>query len=208
MAEKLILREISVGPWPMNTYVLICPQTGESVLFDPGADPDKLQAALADSTPTAIWLTHTHPDHVGALSDMRQQLGVPVLAHAGQHSIDPKADGWLKDGDVVSVGNYQARIYYTPGHIGDQICYVLVDDNRAIVGDTIFEGGPGKTWSVEGFQTTLSTLKTVVLAWPDETICYPGHGPHFVLGGKRAAIETFVSKTHPPDFFGDAAWEM
>ena len=54
-----------------------------------------------------------------------------------------------------------------------------------IVGDTIFEGGPGKTWSPEGFQTTLTTLRKVVLPWPDETVCYPGHGPSFRLGDQR-----------------------
>ena len=36
--SMLELRERQVGPWPMNTYALICPTTHESVLFDPGAD--------------------------------------------------------------------------------------------------------------------------------------------------------------------------
>ncbi len=80
-------------------------------------------------------------------------------------------------------------------------------DHRIIVGDTIFEGGPGKTWSAAGFARTLQTLGTVVLAWPDETICYPGHGPDFRLGDRRALIETFLAKDHCA-FFGDATWRM
>src|SRR5690349_19914158 len=83
MPMKLVAR--SVGPWPMNTYALICPHTGESVLFDPGADPDALEDMLAGSTPIAIILTHTHPDHVGALDEMRGRLNVPLLAHPGPH---------------------------------------------------------------------------------------------------------------------------
>lgn len=204
---KLIAKE--VGPWPMNTYALICPHTGESVLFDPGADPDKLMGMVAGSSPVAIILTHSHPDHVGVLGEMRQRLDVPLLAHAGPHfgGMELNADRHLDTGDTVQVGQFKLRVYHAPGHIEDQICLVLADDNRAIVGDTIFEGGPGKTWSSAGFQTTLETLREVVLSWPDDTICYPGHGPSFRLGDKRQAIEDFLEKDHG-DFFGDATWEM
>jgi len=207
MSKKLILKQRQVGPWSMNTYALICPTTGESVLFDPGADPEALTEMLAGSKPKAILLTHTHPDHVGALDEMRARLQTPVMAHPGEHALDPQADVWLNDGDTVAVGSHTLRVYYTPGHIDDQICFVIENDQRIIVGDTIFAGGPGKTWSAEGFQTTLKTLQEVVLAWPDESVCYPGHGPHFVLGEKRAAIEAFARKAHPAGFFGDAVWE-
>ena len=42
---KLVTRQ--VGPWGMNTYALICEQTGESVLFDPGADPEPVHCQAA-----------------------------------------------------------------------------------------------------------------------------------------------------------------
>jgi len=208
MPEALLLKTAEVGPWPMNAYALICPDTRQSVLIDPGDDPDALLALLTDSTPVAIWLTHTHPDHIGALAAMRQQLGVPVLAHPGEHYEDPHADAWLRDGEVLTVGAYRVRVHHAPGHIGDQVCFALQGDHRVIVGDTLFEGGPGKTWSAEGFQTTLQTLRRVVLPWPDETVCYPGHGASFVLGDIRPAVEAFLRHPPPPDFFGDATWEM
>jgi glyoxylase-like metal-dependent hydrolase (beta-lactamase superfamily II) len=87
------------------------------------------------------------------------------------------------------------------------LCFALENDRRIIVGDTIFEGGPGKTWSPEDFRTSLRTLRDVILAWPDDTICYPGHGPSFRLGDRRAGIEVFLSRDHG-DFFGDATWDM
>ncbi|MCP4427997.1 MAG: MBL fold metallo-hydrolase [Chloroflexi bacterium] len=203
------LRTRQVGPWGMNTYALVCPQTKESVLIDPGADPDALSDMLAGSKPIAIWLTHTHGDHIGALDEMLARLQVPLLAHSGPHAagVTLQANRWLEDGDVVQVGAFSARALYAPGHIGDQICFVLDNDHRVIVGDTIFEGGPGKTWSSDGFQTTLKTLRQVVLPWPDETVCYPGHGPSFRLGDQRAAIEQFLGKDHGR-FFGDATWDM
>ncbi|MEZ4732688.1 MAG: MBL fold metallo-hydrolase [Caldilineaceae bacterium] len=93
----LELRHRQVGPWPMNSYALICPTSGQSVLFDPGADPLVLKEMLVGSKPLAILLTHSHPDHVGALAEMRQDLGVPVMAHAQARRIAfkrPRLDRW------------------------------------------------------------------------------------------------------------------
>jgi glyoxylase-like metal-dependent hydrolase (beta-lactamase superfamily II) len=206
---KMQLRTTQVGPWGMNTYALICPQTDQSVLIDPGDDPDALEAMLAGSKPVAILLTHTHGDHIGALDEMVHRLQVPLMANDNPHAggITIQADRWLADGDTVPVGAHKLRVIYAPGHIDDQICFALEDDNRIIVGDTIFAGGPGKTWSETQFKTTLHTLRHVVLPWPDDTICYPGHGPSFRLGDKRADIEAFLEKDHGR-FFGDATWDM
>lgn len=207
--KSLTLRMESVGPWPMNSYALIDPDTTDSVLIDPGADPDRLSEMLAGTRPVAILLTHSHPDHVGSLKEMLSRLAIPLYAHAGPHfqNLDLPIDHQVTTGNLIQVGRYALKVYVTPGHIEDQVCYYLEGDKRAIVGDTIFEGGPGKTWSSAGFQTTLETLRKVVLKWPDETICYPGHGPHFRLGDQRTAIQAFLHKDHG-EFYGDATWAM
>lgn len=207
MSDTLILKTAAVGPWPMNTYALICSQTKQSVLIDPGAEPDALLAMLEDSTPAAILLTHAHHDHIGALAEMKERLNVPVYIHPADSHMGVAADAWFADGDAFTLGRHTLKIIHTPGHTHGMVTLML-PDNRAIVGDTIFQGGPGKTWAPHYFKVTLQTLQNVVLTWPDDTECFPGHGPSFRLGDERPAIEAFLQRDHSDDLRGDVTWDM
>ena len=202
---KLDLMWQEVGAWGTNAYALVCRPTGESLLIDPAGDPETLRAMLGGSDLAGILITHGHMDHIGALLEMRGASKVPVMAHRGGGGL--KADRWLEDSDVVQIGEHTVSVHHTPGHTDDSICCYVQGDNRVLVGDAIFEGGPGHTSSPEAFQLTLRTLRQTILAWPDDTMCYPGHGPAFRLGDKRAAIEAFLKKDHG-DFYGDATWDM
>jgi len=207
MTQNLILKSASVGPWPMNAYALICPQTNQSVLIDPGAEPDTLAGLLADSTPVAILLTHAHHDHVGALDDMRERLRVPVYLHPADSPMGVSADEWFANGDTFTLGNHSLRVIHTPGHTHGMVTLML-PDHRAIVGDTIFKGGPGKTWAPQQFKVTLETMRNIVFQWPDETECFPGHGPSFRIGDERPAFEAFLQRQHPANLHGDVTWDM
>jgi glyoxylase-like metal-dependent hydrolase (beta-lactamase superfamily II) len=209
LTPRLELRTRPVGSMQMNTYVLVCPETRQSALVDPGAEPSVLLELVMESSPALILLTHSHYDHVNALTEMRTRLKVPVLAHPGPHTkgVTINAERWLNDGDIVQLGNHTLRAYHTPGHSPDMLSFAIQNDPRILVGDTLFDGGPGRTRTPEDFQTTLHTLRTVVLNWPNDTVCYPGHGPVFRLRDQRPAIEAFLRKDHG-DFSGNATWDM
>ena len=192
--SPMVRRIVAENPGMMtgpgtNTYLV---GIDEIAVIDPGpGEASHLDAIAGCGGDRIRWilLTHTHPDHVGALDVMRERLAVPLMAHAGPHFQDMAlaADRTLADGDTIAVGQHTLRAYHAPGHIDDMLCFESVGGHQMIVGDTLFDGGPGHTWSAAAFATTLHTLRTVVLAWPDEMVCYPGHGPAFRLGDRRQA---------------------
>lgn len=203
MLAKLLAR--SVGPWPMNTYVVTCQETLTSAIVDPGADPAVILGLAAGTRVDKILLTHAHGDHVGALAAVKAATGAPVYLHpADAAKFGVAYDIALAGEEIVEVGNLRLRTVHTPGHTPGMISFLF--DQRALVGDTIFVGGPGRTVSPEDFALTMRTMREVVFAWPDETEFFPGHGPSGRIGIERPAFEAFVRHGWPANLQGDVAW--
>jgi hydroxyacylglutathione hydrolase len=203
----LELIRLEVGSWPMNSYVLVCRETGTSAVIDPGAEAERILAQITQTQLAAIFLTHAHPDHVGALEGVKQATGAPVYLH----SLDAERfhipyDIPFEDGMSIRLGNFQVRAVHTPGHTPGMVCLDL-GDGRIVVGDTLFRGGPGRTWSASDFDVTMETMRRIVFTWPDETEFYPGHGDSGRIGEERPAFEAFVERGWSAGLQGDVTWE-
>ena len=74
---------LTVGPFQENCYLLVDHDGDRCVIVDPGAEPERIIAAVERSgaAPEAIWLTHAHLDHIGAISALRRQWTIPVYLH-------------------------------------------------------------------------------------------------------------------------------
>ena len=92
--DDLIVRKVRVGDMENNTYVLECPETHEAVLVDACFEADAILTAAEGATVVAIVETHGHADHVQALREVKDRLGVNLFAHPADDYPTPIDRGW------------------------------------------------------------------------------------------------------------------
>jgi hydroxyacylglutathione hydrolase len=209
---KLIHEILSVGMLQCNCHIVGDPATREAIVIDPGDDVDAILGVIArhQLKVTNILITHSHIDHIIGLKKMREATGAPVLMH--QADIDlykqmemqaewinwatpelAEVDDFLTEGKSIKWGNYELRVIHTPGHTKGSVCLylpreenIVQDPGLLFAGDTLFEGSIGRTdlWG-GSMKEILRSLKTKLLALPDETIVFPGHGAPTTIGVER-----------------------
>jgi hydroxyacylglutathione hydrolase len=215
-ASKKIIHEIlPVGMLQCNCSIIGDPETREALVVDPGDEAGRILELLAKHALTvkAIVSTHAHIDHVGGLRKMQQATGAPVLMHGddmelyrhldvqaawiGMRTPDPASvDKFLREGDTLRWGRFEANVLHTPGHTPGSISLYLApqpqtkaraEAGRLLAGDTLFAGSIGRTdlWGGSPEQI-LRSIHQKLLILPDETIVYPGHGAATTIGEERA----------------------
>jgi len=190
----------------MNTYVVVDDETQNSAIIDPGGDIEEIINMTSKTQVSKILVTHGHFDHVLVLDEIKEITQAPVYLHpADAEAFNIKFDHPLTGNQVLPVGNIQLKVIHTPGHTPGQCCFDL-GDNRILVGDTIFVGGPGKTDSPESFEQTMKTMEKIVFSWPDATQFFPGHGSSGQIGIERLRFEEFLTRGWSADTYGDITW--
>lgn len=190
--DDLIVRKVEVGNMENNVYVLECPQTHEGLIVDGCFEADEILRTADGVNVVAIVQTHGHVDHVQALPELRERLGVPVLAHPGDDYPVP-LDRELRDGDTIAFGELSARVIHTPGHTPGGIC--LLVGGHLISGDTLFPGGPGNTrGDADAFAEIISSIETKLFDLPDDTVVYPGHGKDTTIGTERPHLQEWKDR--------------
>ncbi len=203
--DRIQIEKLELGPFGTNAYILICRNTGESVVVDAPADAQKILELLKETRPKYILITHNHMDHTGALAELKSALDLPVAAHADDAGRLPvSADQLLDDGDEIAFGDIKLSVLHTPGHTPGSLCFLT--GNYLIAGDTIFSDGPGKTGSPADFKRIVESLTGKIFVLPDDTQIFPGHGNSTILQQERQAFEAFSARPHEPNLCGDVLW--
>ncbi len=199
----MIVRQLTVGPLEENCYLDADDESRRGVLIDPGDEPERLLEAVREAGVAleAIWLTHAHMDHVGAVAAIRRAVDAPIHLHpldrplyerAAQQgaayglSIEqpPPPDVTLGHGTTLTLGSLEFSVMHTPGHSPGLV--VIHGHGAAFVGDLLFAGSVGRTDLPLSSPQAMSRSLERVARLPAETVVYPGHGPTTTIGAELA----------------------
>ena len=203
------IKVIIVGMFATNCYLVSCPESGEGIIIDPGADGKKIADQVRDLGLKLRYLinTHGHVDHIGANGKLKEEFKVPLLLCKKDLEIynnpgfglrfvlgkQPPPDDYLSDGDKVEFGRLSLTVMETPGHTPGGVS--LVEDNAVFCGDTLFTGSIGRTDLAGGsYATLIRSIHDRLAALPPRTVVYPGHGPATTIG-EEIASNPFLRRT-------------
>ena len=201
LIERFTLNEIGT-----NTYVVGEPG-GQVMIIDPSApDMTPVSSFIRDQglTVTRIVNTHCHFDHVLGNETVRDMYRTPLLIHRLElplllaapdqvehffgYRVQPtrEPDGYLAEGDVISVGEFHFRVIETPGHSPGGVCLYEPDQGVLISGDTLFAGTVGRT-DLPGSNSgqLMQSLEKKLWPLPDETRIFPGHADDSTIAQER-----------------------
>ena len=194
-----------VGPVQTNCYFLYREDTKDCVIVDPGDEAKRIKKFIEDQElhPVAILLTHGHFDHIMGLSDVMEDIKVPVYVEEADlpMMMDGESNlssGYMRggyqfadavpvrDGQQLQIAGFQFRVIHTPGHTPGGCCYYMEQEDVLFSGDTLFRTSVGRSDFPGGSASALvRSVKEKLLILPEETHVYPGHMEETTIGYEK-----------------------
>jgi hydroxyacylglutathione hydrolase len=192
------------GPAEENCYVVRLERGApEAVVVDPGdgATQLRLELARAGARCSAILVTHTHWDHIGAVAELAEGTGAPVYAPAAERDVLERPNDYYADrgvriqphepehvlsgGETLTLAGIEFEVISVPGHSPGHLAFYA--DGCLFSGDVLFAGGVGRTdLPFSDWDALLASIRVLADRLPEDTIVYPGHGPETTLGDELA----------------------
>jgi hydroxyacylglutathione hydrolase len=194
----------TVGVFEENCYLLTDDETNRAVLIDPGDEGGRILEMVENAGVVldAIWLTHAHIDHIGAVAAVKRRFDVPVHLHpldlpyytrlsakaAEMYGIDFEQpdgpDAELADGQEIACGALRFQVMHVPGHAPGLVAFT--GHGVSFGGDLLFAGSIGRTDLPLGNPADMTaSLARYTGALADDIVVYPGHGPSTSIGREK-----------------------
>jgi hydroxyacylglutathione hydrolase len=155
--------------------------------------------------------THVHADHYSGGRALAQEVGAEYCLHEASAGLVKYPVRFLRDGELLDVGNTKIKVLHTPGHTPESVCLLVTDHRRGhdpwfvITGDTLFVGSVGRPdlagREVEMAGVLYDSLRTKLLSLPDDLEIFPGHQAGSVCGaglsGKPSSTFGFEKRFNP-----------
>lgn len=200
--RSLEIRWIAVSDMENNVYLVTHRDSGARLLVDAADDWPAIKQFIGEAPVERVLTTHRHWDHVRALADALADTG--AVSAAGEYDADAIEEEAgvviterLQHEDTITVGDVAIEIVHLRGHTPGSIALIIRDaeDTVLISGDSLFPGGPGKTWSPEDFTSLMADLRSRIFdALPDTAVVLPGHGAHTTIGAERPHLDEWQER--------------
>ena len=182
----------------------------DAAIVDCGAlfprEEERIETFVSDNNLKVKYIlnTHLHLDHCFGNAWAAGRYGVLPMAHEDDETLlarmgeqarmfglpfevrTEKLGGYLKDGDVLTLGKNRIEVIHTPGHSRGGLCFYIPSAGWLISGDSLFEGSIGRT-DLEGgsYATLIKSITERLMTLPEDTVVYPGHGPYTTIGDEK-----------------------
>ena len=196
-----------LGDFRTNGYLIHRGPGEPATVVDPGQRPGPLLDRIAELglSVERVVLTHAHADHTAGLEELRERhpgsaieihgdeasyLQDPVnnlSARMGTPLFAPAATGTLTPGRATRIAGLDWVVLHTPGHSPGGLTFHQPELRLAVVGDTLFAGGVGRSDFPHSDPAALDASLRLLMTLPDETRVLPGHGPETMVGRERAS---------------------